>query len=351
MGRCSRPSSSCCPSCCCGPSSSSDEHDRPQLSDVGSGSGCDAPASHARSGSSDGSSDSDAPQLYGSSSRASIKRMRAEDAMRRAARGQRPSHVQYREAVLNSTAIQQMVVGEHRCSHMWMDGDERVQCTHQLWARSVPAAIAALKKQREVFLAQGCKERGQEVYAALSFREAVQLHGTREWTPPMRPVVYRIGPTPEQQRIVCREAFLAHYPVSTATLKRIVQRKRVGADAYAQLSSLLRQHRTSSKSLHVIAWWIGYAKQVTHTRLHACRWRGRARGRRRGRDGGVCWRARDGGVGGVVSCTSTVHLAHACMRPNACMHTWHTYTHTQLLVGVGEASRPGHPHDASSLHL
>lgn len=200
--------------------------------------------------------------LYGAAAHSSHKRMCAEVEMRAAARSRRPSHAQYKEALLDSATIQQIVVGQHRCKHMWTDGDELVQCTHQLWARGVPAAITVLTKQREAFLVKGSKERGNDVFAALTFADATQLHGPTAWKPPVNKVVYKVGPTPEQQRVVCQEIFLAHYPVSRATLKRLVQRKRVGADAYPPLNALLRQHRTSNKTLLVISWWLAYAKQV-----------------------------------------------------------------------------------------
>ena len=101
-----------------------------------------------------------------------------------------------------------------------------------------------------------------QVYNALAFADALQLHGASGWKPPVQKIVYRVGPNAGQRRPVCREVFLAHYPVSLATLKRIEQRKRLGADMYVTLEPLLRQHRISNKTLHALAWWLGYAKQV-----------------------------------------------------------------------------------------
>ena len=210
------------------------------------------------------------PTLYGAARRCSHKRMRAEAEMGGAARSSRPTHQAYTAAALSSATIQQLVLGAHQCRQMWMEEDELVPCNHRLWSRTFPAAVAALTKQREAFLAQSSKQRGHDVFAALTFGDASQLHGPAAWTPPVSRVVYRVGPTPEQQRVVCREVFLAHYPISLATLKRLVQRKRVGAAAYAPLTALMRQHRTSAKTLHVIAWWLGYAKQVVARARAAC---------------------------------------------------------------------------------
>ena len=210
------------------------------------------------------SSDNEEPNahLYGAAGRSSNKRIVIEQEMRAAERSRRPAHAAYKEAQLDAAVIQNFIVGEHRCLHMWEDGDEMVPCNHRLWARTVPAAMAALRKQRETFLAKGTKERGVEVYDALTFPDALQLHGPSGWTPPVHKVLYRVGPGVEQRRPVCREIFLANYPISLATLKRIVQRKRLGAALYTRLDALLRQHRVSHKTLHAIAWWLGYAKQV-----------------------------------------------------------------------------------------
>eukprot|EP00965_Chrysotila_dentata_P053694 1781104-Pleurochrysis_carterae.AAC.2 len=63
---------------------------------------------------------------------------------------------------------------------------------------------------------------------------------------------------------MCREVFPARFPTSLASLKRRIQEKRVGADLYASAekedtpSSL-----GSSKALHAVAWWLGYAPQTS----------------------------------------------------------------------------------------
>ena len=45
-------------------------------------------------------------------------------------------------------------------------------------------------------------------------------------------VLYRvpIAGAPDRLRPVCKEIFLAHYPISLATLKRIVEKKRSGVE-------------------------------------------------------------------------------------------------------------------------
>ena len=208
------------------------------------------------------SDDEDAPRLYGASGRNSLKRMQVELDVRASLRARRPTHAQYAAALLDPEAIKAIVTGEHRCCNTWLDNGEEVQCHHQLWARGIPAAVAALAQQRESFLAGGTKDRGDAVYAALTFQDALQLHGPSGWSPPVRKVVLRVGLTPGSERVVCREIFLAHYPVSLSTLKRIVARKRLGAELYVKLNPLLQQHRISNKTCHVLSWWLEYAKQV-----------------------------------------------------------------------------------------
>ena len=45
-------------------------------------------------------------------------------------------------------------------------------------------------------------------------------------------VLYRvpIAGAPDRLRLVCKEIFLEHYPISLATLKRIVEKKRLGVE-------------------------------------------------------------------------------------------------------------------------
>ena len=45
-------------------------------------------------------------------------------------------------------------------------------------------------------------------------------------------VLYRvpIAGAPDRLRLVCKEIFLEHYPISLATLKRIVAKKRLGVE-------------------------------------------------------------------------------------------------------------------------
>lgn len=208
------------------------------------------------------SNDDDAPRLYGASGRNPSKRMRVELDVRASLRAQRPSHAQFAAVLLDPEAIKAIVTGEHRCRNLWLDDGEEVQCHHRLWSRGIPAAIAALMEQRKRFLACCTKDRGDAVYTALAFEDALQLHGPSGWSPPVRKVVFRVGLMPGSERVVCREIFLAHYPVSLSTLKRIVARKRLGAELYVKLNPLLQQHRISNKTCHVLSWWLEYAKQV-----------------------------------------------------------------------------------------
>ena len=210
--------------------------------------------------------------LYKAAGVSTAVRLNVEDSARRESRKARPSHAEYALQQCASTLVRSLVIDSHKCHNHWEDHGEEVECHHQLWARSIPGSVDVLRKARTDFLALGTKERGNAVLAALAFDESNQLHrpgveGGIVWRPPISKVLYRVGPTPDRQRTVCRFIFLAHYPVSLATLKRIVQRKRLGAELYSKLGYELRKERINVKTLHVIAWTLEYAKQVPPTRL------------------------------------------------------------------------------------
>eukprot|EP00965_Chrysotila_dentata_P059291 1968173-Pleurochrysis_carterae.AAC.1 len=96
-----------------------------------------------------------------------------------------------------------------------------------LWARCVNEAVEALTRQREAFMSLNSKGRAQAVYDALSFEATVgDMHSSTTWQQPLQKVIYRVGPSADRSREVCRGIFLAHFPTSLASLKRRVQEKR-----------------------------------------------------------------------------------------------------------------------------
>ena len=208
--------------------------------------------------------------FFGRAGVSTVARMSAADTCRREDRTKRPSHAEYALTQCAPDRIRSLVIDDHKCHHSWSDEDETVQCHHQLWARSVTASVEALRQARSNFLALGTKERGNAVLAALSFDESMTLHAGAgagvAWKPPVAKVVFRVGPTPDRQRTVCACVFLAQFPISRATLTRIVQRKRIGADLYSKIGHELRKESINVKTLHVISWTLEYANQESAPR-------------------------------------------------------------------------------------
>eukprot|EP00965_Chrysotila_dentata_P243386 6205385-Pleurochrysis_carterae.AAC.1 len=165
--------------------------------------------------------------------------------------------------MLAPAAINAIILGNHTCRNKWVDevGDE-VGCHHHLWDRRNEIAVAALRKQREQFLALGTRARAKTVLEALSFESS---RGAQQgWAAPVQRVVYRVGTSVDRMREVCREVFLANYPVGLATLKRRVKEKRLGKDLYQSAEGEDAPTSVGSlKALHAIAWWRGYAEQTS----------------------------------------------------------------------------------------
>eukprot|EP00965_Chrysotila_dentata_P146600 4840949-Pleurochrysis_carterae.AAC.1 len=68
----------------------------------------------------------------------------------------------------------------------------------------------------------------------------------------------------DRMREICREIFLAHYPSSLASLKRRVQKKRVGKDLYESVEDEDAPNSIGSvNALHANAWWRGYTDQTS----------------------------------------------------------------------------------------
>eukprot|EP00965_Chrysotila_dentata_P065706 2177251-Pleurochrysis_carterae.AAC.1 len=75
-------------------------------------------------------------------------------------------------------------------------------------------------------------------------------------------------------RRVCRDVFLSTYPISLATLKRIVALKRAnGRIEYEDASKRNAQRGEelgSTKSLEAIAWWTSYAEAADERDAAGC---------------------------------------------------------------------------------
>ena len=204
-------------------------------------------------------------KLYGGSQVSTFSRIETDRLSRREERKARPTHDEYAARMLDESTIRAIVVDDHRCHQTWDDEGETVQCHHQLWARGTATAVRVLRDQRKTFLDLGSKERGELVLKALGFESSsggLHCGDDPRWKAPVAKVVFRLGPTPDRLRPVCRCIFLAQYPISLATLKRIIQRKRIGADLYARLGDDIRMHKVQPKTLHVVAWALEYANQV-----------------------------------------------------------------------------------------
>ena len=200
--------------------------------------------------------------FYGASGISSVARVNTEGVCRKEGRKGRPSHAEYALQQCAPDLVRSLVIDDHKCHHTWRDEQEEVQCHHQLWARSITGSVDTLRQARCAFLAMGTKDRGSAVLAALAFDESQQLHAGAGagvvWKPPIAKVIFRVGPSADRQRTVCRCIFLARYPVSLATLKRIVQRKRIGVELYSRIGYELRKESISVKTLHVISWVLEY---------------------------------------------------------------------------------------------
>eukprot|EP00965_Chrysotila_dentata_P070431 2327508-Pleurochrysis_carterae.AAC.1 len=84
--------------------------------------------------------------------------------------------------------------------------------------------------------------------------------------------MYTIGTTAALQRQVCRSIFLAHYPLSPATLDPLITRKAKGLPAYdrdvqcfeantkrdGREAMRAAMDQLAENSLSVIGWWLAY---------------------------------------------------------------------------------------------
>ena len=206
------------------------------------------------------------PSAYGAASRSSASRMDDAEWMRTMGQTARPTHQTYTDRLLSYDAIADIVNGTHGCTRTWSDEGEIVECHHALWARSSANAIKALTDQRTNFLSMKTKARGRAVYDALVFASEVvpaEDHHLPTWKTPYARVLYRVEVRPGHWREVCRSVFLAHYPVSNSTLKRIVARKRAGESLYQTVMAEVKGKTMKAMTLNAISWMLSYAQQVS----------------------------------------------------------------------------------------
>jgi len=109
-------------------------------------------------------------------------------------------------------------------------------------------------------LALSTKQRAKTVYGALMFESTTDVHNA--WRVPCPRPLYRVGPSPDKMRVVCRQTFLANYPISLATLKRLVLNKRVGLEPGVR-DSPPPKGMSTPKTMQVVAWWLPYANQTS----------------------------------------------------------------------------------------
>eukprot|EP00965_Chrysotila_dentata_P141807 4687259-Pleurochrysis_carterae.AAC.1 len=140
-------------------------------------------------------------------------------------------------------------------------------------------ALQKLAAQRKKFFALNRPARARTVFNALTFQtttgsldqpptNAVQsaVASSQQWRTPVPPVLYRVGNAADCLRLGCREIFLEHYPVSLATLRRIVALKYTGGDMdyeSASKAAVRSGALSSSKLLEAIAWWKSHAEQMS----------------------------------------------------------------------------------------
>eukprot|EP00965_Chrysotila_dentata_P211198 6186336-Pleurochrysis_carterae.AAC.1 len=96
---------------------------------------------------------------------------------------------------LSPAAMQAIRTGSHICRNKWDDNGEFAPCQLMLWARYVDDAVNALTSVRKAFSAKSGKERGKNVWDAISFPDVSTVHGEGEWRSPMARLAYRIGPS------------------------------------------------------------------------------------------------------------------------------------------------------------
>eukprot|EP00965_Chrysotila_dentata_P090576 2989041-Pleurochrysis_carterae.AAC.1 len=64
-------------------------------------------------------------------------------------RSKRPTNMEYQKQMMSPAAIQAVIMGNHVCTHKWLDDGELVPCQHSLWAKYVETAIDVLTAQRK----------------------------------------------------------------------------------------------------------------------------------------------------------------------------------------------------------
>eukprot|EP00965_Chrysotila_dentata_P128989 4264022-Pleurochrysis_carterae.AAC.3 len=193
----------------------------------------------------------------------------------------RPKHGQYVQQKTKPDVINSFILDEHSCPLKFQldtSGDS-FECNNQLWARQPPAAVKVLASQRETFLKLTESARRRIVYNAISFPCVRDVHAdqrpTGKGTRSNKDVILTVGTNAARQRRVCPHIFLSQYPVSHSTITRVIRKKRLGLPADEAMAKESRQMtqeriaRMTSKTLHVIGWWLAHAEQSSEKLLDA----------------------------------------------------------------------------------
>eukprot|EP00965_Chrysotila_dentata_P223235 6193462-Pleurochrysis_carterae.AAC.2 len=115
---------------------------------------------------------------------------------------------------------------------------------------------------------QGSKKRGLNVYNSLYCPVTTKLFNERLQGGRNQAIDFLVSPTGAICRKVCRQVYLAHFPMGPATLKRIVKAKRLSVSLYEPLFARgpIGSRPATSKTAHVIVWWRNYASKPINCR-------------------------------------------------------------------------------------
>jgi|EP00966_Prymnesium_polylepis_P336852 hypothetical protein len=150
------------------------------------------------------------------------------------------------------------------CHNAWLDpGGCTRRCNYNVFGTDPEAAFDNLQNSRKHFLSfgkdgLGCKGRRQYVYDRLTVPSAPGGQSLTEYT---SDVAFQIA-----NRRVCKPIFNLAYPVSEATLNRLVAMRRGGIGPNDADRPTNESMGRGAKSLYVIAWWRRYA-ETTAERL------------------------------------------------------------------------------------
>ena len=186
-------------------------------------------------------------------------------------------------------AICDALAGKHvkgkihsNCKHAFQLGGFTYNCCHNLYDSDLQTAYNKLRDARAKFLAPsyGTKARGRDIMNALTLptlsagdqaatADEDMIYAVRAPpplpcpplpSPPLPLATHGVAWLQVGRRRVCKDIFHLRYPVSRATLDRLIAAKRCGFDPYGgegRQSGVL-----TDKSMYAVAWWLNYAEQT-----------------------------------------------------------------------------------------